>query len=272
MDPYMSPSDTRYLEVYAAQNGSFLYSIKSNASFVSVSPATGKVSSPGGHDARVNISVDWSSAPKGLSWVSLDVSQAQSNKTVNVLLPVNRTSLPDNFKGFVESNGVVSIEAEHFDSSTSSSSAKWMVIPAYGRTLSGITLAPNTCPPQSLSSGPSATYNFHTFTSSLNVTITVYSGPSMNFDPLNPLKWAVAVDDKSPVTVQVVADYVLGPPPGGQNAVEGIWTNQASFPIESGTHNLKLWSLVPGLIIEKVVIDVGGLLQSFLGPPESFVQ
>lgn len=39
--------------------------------------------------------------------------------------------------------------------------------------------------------------------------------------------------------------------------------------IGHGQHELKVWLLEPGLVLQKIVVDIGGLQSSCLGPPES---
>jgi hypothetical protein len=36
-----------------------------------------------------------------------------------------------------------------------------------------------------------------------------------------------------------------------------------------GRHKLKVWMVDPGLVIDKIIIDTGGIRGSYLGPPES---
>lgn len=36
-----------------------------------------------------------------------------------------------------------------------------------------------------------------------------------------------------------------------------------------GEHVLAFWMIDPGVVLEKIVIDMGGLCPSYLGPPES---
>jgi hypothetical protein len=37
-----------------------------------------------------------------------------------------------------------------------------------------------------------------------------------------------------------------------------------------GDHVLKFWFVDPGVVLQKLVIDVGGERPSYLGPPESY--
>jgi hypothetical protein len=37
-----------------------------------------------------------------------------------------------------------------------------------------------------------------------------------------------------------------------------------------GLHVIKLWRVDPGVVLERIILDAGGLKPSYLGPPESF--
>lgn len=39
--------------------------------------------------------------------------------------------------------------------------------------------------------------------------------------------------------------------------------------VNPGTHVLRVWMIEPAAVIQKIVINTGGLRQSYLGPPES---
>ncbi|KAH8667818.1 hypothetical protein BGZ61DRAFT_364987 [Ilyonectria robusta] len=272
VDRYMPPSEKRYLDIFTRDNGTFSYKITPNASYVTVSNSRGTLKAPGEKsDIRSFISVDWSKAPKGLSWVGLKVSAA-NGRDVTAVLPVNKTSVPKDFHGYVESGGVVSIEAEHYTSAEKKGSLSYTTIPYYGRTLSGVKLWPATADSQTPSSAPKLTYSFHTFNSRSSARVMVFLGATLNHDPSRPLKYAFAIDGRSPVTVQPVPTTPMGSVPDGWEdaVIPGGWTSISTVELSAGSHQLSLWLLEPGVVVQKLVVDVGGFKSSSLGPPESY--
>jgi hypothetical protein len=87
------------------------------------------------------------------------------------------------------------------------------------------------------------------------------------------LKYAIAFDDDTPSVVQYVPSTNLGTLPStwSDTVSKGVWTDTTSHSVQGGgkAHTLKLWALEPGVVFQKVVVDLGGVRPSYLGPPES---
>jgi hypothetical protein len=272
INPYLPSVSQRWLEVYTRNNGTFSYSITSNASYVSVSNPKGTLSSPSGtSDSRSVLTVDWASAPQGSSVAALTVTNTDSpNSKATILVPIENYKAPANFKGHVEAAGVVSIEAEHFAPPPESSST-YMTIPEYGRTLSGVKLPPKT-PSQQPGQGPVLVYPFYTFTNASAASLTVYLSSSDNANPTSPNRYSFSVDGGSLTTVQPVplTDGSKDPPGWGDAVTQNAWVKTSSLGRRgAGAHTLRIWLLEPTMVLTKVVVDVGGLKTSWMGPPES---
>ena len=48
-----------------------------------------------------------------------------------------------------------------------------------------------------------------------------------------------------------------------------VLTSTHTLP-SPGRHVLKVWAIDPGVVVQKILIDTGGLRPSYLGPPESY--
>ena len=68
--------------------------------------------------------------------------------------------------------------------------------------------------------------------------------------------------------VNVHADESLGA--WEKSVADGVKTLTTRHAIaKPGAHVLKFWAVDPGLVLQKIVVDTGGLRPSYLGPPES---
>ncbi|KAL9054048.1 MAG: hypothetical protein Q9162_004377 [Coniocarpon cinnabarinum] len=283
LDPYMPAPANRWIDVYSRGNTDFSWNVTSNATWITASMTEGSIPAPGGNetgDTRIYVSIpDWSAVPAGSSMVQMNFSLSTGDYGTQygppvVMVPVNNTAAPSDFSGFVESDAYLAFEAEHTtEPMTNSSSANLITIPGFGRTLSGVQIANATAPVQVPPDAPKMSYTFHSFTAPKNNTanVTVYMGAAQNTDTNNPMKYAIAVDSESPQIIQPVPTTMLGvfAPNWNNMVINAILTNTTSHSVMPGTHTLNLWPLNPGLVVEKIVMDLGGVRQSYLGPPES---
>lgn len=282
IDPY-GPS-SRWIDVYSRGTGDFDFSVVPDNPWVIATPSSGSISAEGGPtDIRVHLSIDWENAPEGsnIAFINILIGNDDYGNFDNpsVHLPIEKTSAPATFHGFVESDRTISIEAAHTSRRTSgtSDSPSYIEIPNYGRTESGITLNPAMSPATlQPANSPALEYDIYTFAEDVSdANVTVYLGSSLNTHPDYPLKYAIGFDDEQPQIVQYVQSTPLGSLPDEWEDVvsDAVWKSRTGGHAigESGKHTLKLWALEPGVVFEKVVVDLGGVRDSYLGPPESTV-
>jgi hypothetical protein len=181
---------------------------------------------------------------------------------------------PKSWRGFMERDGYVSIEAEHFMRKTDTATARWEVLPDHGNTLSAMTIfpvtAPSIIPPDN---SPSLEYQMW-LTSTGAAEVTTILSPALNFDPARPVRIAVSFDDEAPQIITVVPKgYTAGD--GNRDWEESVKDNVRKVKskhtlITAGAHTLKVWMVDPAVAVQKIVVNCGGLKPSYLGPPESF--
>src|SRR5207237_5967479 len=108
---------------------------------------------------------------------------------------------------FIEGNGDVSVEAEHFTMMINAPPVSWLRIPDLGRTLSGMATEPVDAPSRLPdSSSPRLDYGVFIFDSG-RVDVRAYIAPSLDVTASpTGLRYAVSFDDDAPQIVNVVAD------------------------------------------------------------------
>jgi hypothetical protein len=269
--PEFSPFQSQpaqYIDVFNRGTTSFAYTITSGVPWLQVQPARGQVAK----QVRATLKVDWSRAPSGTTTVPIVVTGA--GRTVTVQAVVANRSLPSGWRnGFVEANGYVSMEADHFTANVSTPMAAWHRIPDIGRTGSGMRPYPGTVASQQPGQGARLEYRMNLFTTG-TVTVWAFLSPRSNVLASPGLHYAVAFDDAAPQVVDIIK--ATGADPTAMNR-QWEWTisdnvnrTATSHTIAgAGTHVLKFWMVDPTVVVQKLVVDTGGLRPSYLGPPES---
>jgi hypothetical protein len=270
-EPMLPPFDTftrqrRYVDVFNRGRTPFRFSAATSEPWIVLSHASGDIE----REQRVWVSIDWSKIPSGTASGSVKIS-ASTGESVIVKLSIANPKTPtrDSLRGFFESAGYVSMEADHFTRKVDASPVRWERIPGYGRTDSAMSVFPVTAatvtPPQK---APCLEYQMYLFNPG-KMEVAAILGPSLNFVPGRGLRYAVSFDDQPPQIIDMLA----------QNSVQDWATSvkdnariSKSEHVVAGTgyHTLKFWMVDPGIVLEKLVVDLGGVRPSYLGPPESY--
>jgi hypothetical protein len=218
-----------------------------------VSNAAGRV----GEQIRAVVTVDWRHAPKGVTDVPITVTGAGA--TTIVQAPVRNTvSRP---RGFVEANGYVAIEAAHYTRKVGA----WQLLPGIGRTGDGLTPLGG--------SGARLDYTM-TLTSTGPVKVSALLSPRNNVRPTDGLKYAVSIDGETPQVVNVTtatgANDTTMNRQWERNTSDNVNVTTTTHTVAgAGVHTLTFWMVDPTVIVQRLVVDTGGVRYSYLGPPES---
>ena len=260
----------RYIDIFNRGRTPYPFTATSSASWISVRTTHGNVDRGiVDKELRLSVDVDWSKAPHGASNGFVKISGAGNEVTVTLQAFNPETPARASLKGFVEANGYVSMEAEHYTKKIDADPVRWEKIPDYGRTLSSMTLFPVTAasvtPPQN---SPCLEYQMYLFHSG-TVEVEAILAPTLNFVPGRGLRYAVSFDDQAPQVVDALAHNALAD--WGTSVKDSVRQSKSSLTLsEPGYHTLKFWMVDPGIVLQKVVVDLGGVRPSYLGPPESF--
>jgi hypothetical protein len=178
---------------------------------------------------------------------------------------------------FVETNGYVAIGAENFTRGIERNGVKWDVIRDLGRVGDSVAVFPVTAASledqsKIVAHAPVLEYDVTLFTAG-EVKLTAYCLPTHRIHEGRGLRYAVSIGDEAP---QIVDFYESGGH-GGENSPR--WRDNVSrnaainttvhHVAEPGRHTVRLWMVDPGVVVDRLVLDLGGLRPSYLGPPQT---
>lgn len=209
-----------------------------------------------------------------MPWVKYvsDTSQKKESVKIDVRNKTSENLIPKNAKGniFYEKNGYVSIEGSNYSKAINAKNIKWKIIPGIGKDGNGITTFPVTIKEKSLTKGnPHLEYDIYVYDTG-TIKLDAYFSPTLNFenDSLG-LQYAISIDNEKPQIVSINKD----------DKNERTWAKWVSNNIiikstehqisKPGKHIVKYWMISPAVVLQKIVLDFGGLKPSYLGPQET---
>jgi len=145
LDRYQPQSS--FVDVYDRGQTSFEYSVTADKPWVTVTPAAGVVKT----EQRLRVGMKWASMPESMEVARITITGPNNQHVVVGVIADNSPRPARDSGGFVEGNGYVSMEAEHYTRAVNAPPVSWQRIPDFGRTLSGMTTSPADAPSQSLS-------------------------------------------------------------------------------------------------------------------------
>lgn len=169
----------------------------------------------------------------------------------------------------VESDGVVSLHPGRFAARADTLGGGWRVVPGLGRSATAVTPLPTTLEFPA-DRAPRLTYRFYADRGGPAV-VRLRLLPTHPITPGRGLRVAVALDNR-PAVEGALHD---GFDPRSDAWKQRVLANAAELaiplpePITPGWHLLNLVAVDPGVVVDKIVIDFGGLRPSYDGPAET---
>ena len=256
------PKNSRFIDLYNSGTGAIRWSADFD-DWIQVSKSAGTFEK----EERIWVTVDWDKAPKG-NKQSTVITFTGTGKALSVPVSVFNPSSPkpNEVKGFVESHGYISMEAENYSRKIDKGGAGWDIVAGLGRTGNSVTVLPTTVPSQTAISGiqassPLLEYDVYIFTTG-PLPVTVHSIPGYAINKEYGLRIAVALDDGRPEILHAKNRHER------MNIMKFHGNLQTP---SSGQHTLKIWMVDPGVVLDKILLKTGGKVKhSYLGPPESY--
>jgi hypothetical protein len=268
-DPFSGKA--HWLEVFNRGGKPFQATLHTNQPWIHLSETRVDIAST---DKRIWLRLNEELLPEGLSTAVVTVEGAGLKVDVQIQARKPVQSEAANLKGFIQSNGLISIEPEHFDRNTPVDDKQWLRVEDYGLNLSGMRATSTGLYPAPAEPGvnaPCLEYPIHLFTGD-SIQVNLITAPLLNVMPDRDLKVAVSLDNDVPrYLVSIPGNFsVQTSRSWGEGVLNQCRRLTTTVTVKRpGAHTLKVWMIDPGVVVQKIVLNAGKYPVSYLGPPES---
>lgn len=218
---------------------------------------------------RIKVSIDWDNAPGGKEKAVLRFDETASGKSQEIEFTVDNPA-EKLTGGFVPLDGIIAIEAEDYTDSRNWQDHKWTVIPDYGRTHSSMALYPVEFTEQpNNEEAPRLSYDF-VLPEQTDLKVTIVTAPSLPFDPNRGMHLGISIDENIVEKVSP-GDLSQNGKHDSPDWERSVIRNCHQFvyklsEVSMGKHTLHLTAINPQVVIQKIIIDCGGVKGTYLGP------
>jgi hypothetical protein len=268
-----------FIDVFISKNHALEWTASASHDWIRVSETSGRLDgAPGNSQTRVWIDVNWSNFAKNETERGAVTFSAGGRQVAVTIQATRRNSQAlSAYKGFIENNGFISIYAAHFTRQTNRSLNQWKIVRDIGYTGSVVQAFPLSVNSKLVSSPDSikasaavVEYDFHTFSSAIPF-VTVFALPTHPINNNYRSRYGVSVDDGP---VKVVDAQTFG---RSEEWKQNVLRNRAERKIEmpflqAGKHTLKLYVIDPGIMVDEIRIDLGGLKKAYSSIPETVIK
>lgn len=264
-----------YVDVFNKSAAPLKWNTTVSNDWILVSKKSGEIAT----EDRIEVSIDWAKVPVGEKILgTLDITSSGGGKEsvyISVFNPAS-PSLAEMDTLFVEHNGYVSMDAASFHRKVENDAIKMIVIPNLGCENTAIQLGDPLAPAQRTAgrNTPHLEYDFYTFEQG-SVDVYTYVLPTFPISKDRGYAGHEATNVETKYGVCIDEGPVLNPSTSSfeyaqiwyESVLKNSRINKTTLHIDKpGKHTVKIICGDAGTILQKVVLDFGGMQRSYMGP------
>ena len=268
------------VEIYNRGGGTLAWTAHASEPWVVLSKSAGKTAD----EERITVGIDWEKAPSGNAVPAQIVFRAgeQSEKVLVSLFNPTAPSRAELRGIYVENNGCVSIPAAGCHRVRENDRIKITAVEDLGIEGPALQLGDPTAPLQIFRSRdvPCAEYDFYAFDAG-SVDVYTYVLPTFPLHADRDFRIGENTNTDTKYSVQI-DDGALATPSSSQVEYSQVWfesvlrncaVNKSTLHIDKpGRHTLRIRVGDPGIVLQKIVLDFGGMKRSYLGPQSTLIE
>ncbi|MBD9235145.1 MAG: hypothetical protein EGR20_09805, partial [Alistipes onderdonkii] len=268
------------VEIYNRGGGTLAWTAHASEPWIVLSKSAGKTAD----EERITVGIDWEKAPSGNAVPAQIVFRAgeQSEKVLVSLFNPTAPSRAELRGIYVENNGCVSIPAAGCHRVRENDRIKITAVEDLGIEGPALQLGDPTAPLQIFRSRdvPCAEYDFYAFDAG-SVDVYTYVLPTFPLHADRDFRIGENTNTDTKYSVQI-DDGALATPSSSHVEYSQVWfesvlrncaVNKSTLHIDKpGRHTLRIRVGDPGIVLQKIVLDFGGMKRSYLGPQSTLIE
>lgn len=270
-----------FIDIFNKGKGQLSWTAETDKEWILLSRTSGKTAD----EDRIMVSVDWNNVPVGDKIAGTVTIKDGSGVQENVLVSVFNPSSPtrEDLNGiYVQHNGYVSIDAAGYHRKRENDAIRIIDIPNLGIENKAVQFGNPMMPKQNTRKEdvPCVEYDFYTFEQG-SVDVYTYVLPTFvlsadrgysGHEVTNiETQYGVCIDDgpvMNPSTSSVEYAQIWY-----ESCLKNCRVNKTTLHInEPGRHSIRILCGDAGTVLQKIVLDFGGLKRSYLGPEPTMVK
>ena len=265
-----------FIDLFLSDEKEVKWTVKTKNKWIKLNQQAGTLQpEEGKNETRLWVSIDWTKVPSK-AFQKGEIKFSAAGKTISVQVPVfnNPAVLPADYTGFLEDNGYISMLAKNFTRKTAGAQSQWETIHGLGEVETSLIAMPLDKPVSLtepvnnlIKNTPVLEYDFITFHEA-EADIDLYTLPTHPINTNYSMRFAISIDG-GPATL---LDYkTIGrSEEWKQNVLRNSAISHVKGPLlKNGKHTLKVYMVDPGVILQRITIDMGGLRKAYSIIPET---